>query len=370
MALTKRLRGVSLSLLLLTAYASAQPATPRPYATAIEGARGEVRTLMTAQAPPGMSVAVAVDGKVVWSEGFGFADLEHQTAASPSTRYRLGSVSKLFTAAIATRLAARNVVDLDAPVQRYVTTFPDQHAPVTLRQLLGHLGGVRHYGPNDPVFGGTKPYASLSEGLAIFQNDPLLSPPGTAYTYTSYGYNLLGVALEKAGGKDFGALLAQEVTTPLGLTTVALDDNAAVVRGRTSFYDRASETAPIRNANPNDSSYKWPSGGIIASAEDIVLFASAWLRPGFLPEALLSETFTPQKLANGTATNVGLGWRIGRTADGTTYYHHGGTITGGRAFVLVLPEKRIAVAILANLLVRYDENEALAIANQFAAGSW
>ena len=309
---------------------------------------------------PGMSVAVSVNGKIVLSQGYGFADLEQQAPAKAATRYRLGSVSKLFTTAIAARLAARGALDLDAPIQRYLPTYPH---PVTARQLLGHLGGVRHYLNSDPIFAGKK-YQSLEEGLSIFVNDPLLAPPGTTYHYTSYGFNLLGVVLEKAGGKPFGELLADEVTRPLALASVALDDNAAIIPGRTSFYDRAKEGAPIRNAAENDSSYKWPSGGLVASAEDLVRFANAWLKPGYLPKPILTATFTPQHLADGKATNVGLGWRINKTDDGLTYYHHGGTITGGRAFLLVVPEKRVAVAILTNLLVRYDEKEALALARR------
>lgn len=306
---------------------------------------------------PGMSVAVAVDGRIVLAEGYGLADVEHGAPAKPGTRYRLGSVSKLFTAAIATRLAAKQILDLDAPIQRYLPSYP---YAVTSRQLLGHTGGVRHYLNSDPIFAGKK-YKSLEEGLSIFVKDPLVSAPGTSYHYTSYGYNLLGVVCEKAAGKPFETLLAEEVTTPLKLATVALDDNAKLLPGRASFYDGP----PLRNAAENDSSYKWPSGGLIASAEDLVRFGGAWLQPGWLPQPILQQTFTPQTLADGKATNVGLGWRINRTDDGLLYYHHGGTITGGRAFLLVLPEKKIVVAIVTNLLVRYDEKEALAIARRY-----
>lgn len=337
---------------LLSVAASASPA--------IDASRADVRALLEAQKAPGMSVAVAVDGKLVWSEGFGLADVEQNVAASGATRYRLGSVSKLFTAAIAARLAERGVLDLDAPISKYVA-FPHE---VTSRQLLGHLAGIRHYRDSDPVFAG-KTYASLREALGIFANDPLLAPPGTAYNYTSYGFNLLGVAIESASKKSFGDALRDEVTAPLGLKSVVLDEPAAIIPGRTAFYERRADGTLV-NAPANDSSYKWPSGGVLSSAEDLVLFASAHLQPGFLQKATLAQMFTPQKLADGKATNVGLGWRVDTTEDGVRYWHHGGTITGGRAFVLVLPEERVAVALLANLLVRYDQKELLAIARHFA----
>jgi serine beta-lactamase-like protein LACTB, mitochondrial len=344
--------------LLLALTSSAQPAAQSN--PAIEAGRADIRAILAAQGAPGMSVAVAIDGKIVWSEGFGLADVEQNVAATGATRYRLGSVSKLFTAAIAARLAERDALDLDAPIGKYAP-FPHE---VTARQLLGHLAGVRHYRDSDPIFAG-KTYGSLREGLAIFAGDPLLAPPGTAYTYTSYGYNLLGVAIEGASQRTFAQALDDEVLRPLELKNVALDDNAAIVPGRTAFYDKRAD-GTLRNAAPNDSSYKWPSGGIVASAEDLVRFAHAHTKPGYLKEATLTTIFTPQKLADGKATNVGLGWRIDKAEDGTPYWHHGGTITGGRAFVLVLPDQRITVALLANLLVRYDQKEVLAIARRFA----
>ncbi|HEX8409629.1 MAG TPA: serine hydrolase domain-containing protein [Thermoanaerobaculia bacterium] len=326
---------------------------------AIEGGRADVRAIMEAQKAPGMSVAVLVDGKVVWSEGFGLADVEQNVAASAATRYRLGSVSKLFTAAVAARLAERGALDLDAPVSKYAA-FPHE---VTSRQILGHLSGIRHYGNADPIFAG-KTYASLREGLSIFAKDPLLAPPGTAYTYTSYGFNLLGVVIEGASRRTFAEALADEVILPLGVKTIALDDPSTIVPNRAAFYDKRAD-GTIRNAAPNDSSYKWPSGGLVASAEDVARFADAHVKPGYLYEVMLTQMFTPQKMADGKPTNVGLGWRVNQTEDGTRYWHHGGTITGGRAFVLVLPEQRVSVALLANLLVRYDEKDLLAIARRF-----
>lgn len=188
----------------------------------------------------------------------------------------------------------------------------------------------------------------------------LLGHTASGYHYTSYGYNLLGVVLEKAGARTFEQLLAAEVRTPLGLDSVVLDDPRAIVANRAAFYAEGADNAVV-NATPNVSSYKWPSGGLLASADDVARFASAHLGDGYLAEPLRSAMFVPQK------ANVGLGWRIDTAEDGIRYYHHGGTITGGRAFVLVLPEQRVAVAMLTNMMVRFDQAEALAIARRFIA---
>jgi CubicO group peptidase (beta-lactamase class C family) len=344
------------ALLLLAACASTAPPP-----------RSEVRALMAKEAIPGMSVAVAVDGRIVWSEGFGFADLEQSVPASGTTRYRLGSVSKLFTAAIAARLAERKVLDLDAPIQQYLPDFPQKQAPITPRQLLGHTSGIRHYRDADPVFAG-KRYASLEDGLSIFRDDPLLFTPGTAYGYSSYGYNLLGVLIEKATHRSYGANLQDEVAGPLQLTSVTLDEPALVIPERAAFYEK-SKAGAIENAAPNDSSYKWSSAGVLSSAEDLVRFGSALLQPGFLRQSTLDQMFTPQTLADGKKTNVGLGWRIDTAPDGTRYYHHGGTISGGRSFILMLPKERVVVAMLTNMLVRFDQAEALALARHFTSSA-
>ena len=119
--------------------------SPAGYGAAILAAQVDLRALKEGQAIPGMSVAVAVEGEIVWTEAMGFADLEQSVRATPETRYRLGSVSKLFTAAIAARLAEKGVLDLDVPIQRYVPSFPEKQAPITARLLAGHLAGIRHY---------------------------------------------------------------------------------------------------------------------------------------------------------------------------------------------------------------------------------
>jgi CubicO group peptidase (beta-lactamase class C family) len=317
---------------------------------------------------PGLGVAVAVDGKIVWAEGFGEADLEGHVPVSPDTRFRVGSLSKLLTAAAAARLVEEGRLDLDAPVQRYVPGFPDKGQPITARQLAGHLAGIRHYTPADFLLP-LKRYPRLADGLEIFQGDPLLHPPGSAYSYTSYGYNLLGAVVEGAAGKEFLAVVDELVSRPLGLVATAADLPEKIVEHRAGPYRRGPEG--LENERPIDSSYKWPSGGYLSTASDLVRFGSAHLADGFLKPETRALLFTSQKTAGGEETGVGIGWRIdtGKTTEKTTgrrFYHHGGSIEGGRAFLLLLPEEKVAVAILANLSrAEFAEAEALKLADLF-----
>ena len=350
--ITKSHRGI----LLLACAVLLQAQAPAP--------RAMMEELRSRTGSPGLSAAVAVDGKVVWAEGFGLADLENQVSVTPASRFRLGSVSKLFTVAAVARLAEAGKLDLDAPVQRYVLSFPDKGQPVTARQLAGHLAGIRHYAPADfllPV----RRYERLTEGLGIFQNDALVHAPGSAYLYSSYGYNLLGAVVEGAAGKDFGAAVDELVIQPLGLGSTTLDYPERIVDRRVRFYRKDSGGA-LFNEQAIDSSYKWPSAGYLSTASDLVRFASAHLGDGYLKPETRSLLFTSQRTAAGEETGVGLGWRIGKDAAGRRFLHHGGAIEGGRAFLLLYPDEKIAVAILANLSgARFAEGEAQTLAELF-----
>lgn len=329
-----------------------------------ERAREWSEALREKTGSPGLSAAVAVDGKVVWAEGFGLADAENRVPVRPETRFRLGSVSKLLTAAAAARLVEQGKLDLDAPVQRYVPAFPDKGQPVTSRQLAGHLAGIRHYNPQD-FTRPPKAYARLSDGLEIFKDDPLAHPPGTRYLYSSYGYNLLGLAVEGASGKDFASAVDELVLRPLGLRGTLLDRPDAIVEWRARPYSRDSGGS-LKNAPAIDSSYKWPSAGYLSTGEDLVRFASAHLGDGFLKPETRELVFTPQRTASGEETGVGIGWRIGKDGAGRRFFHHGGAIEGGRAFLLVYPDQRVAVALLSNLSgARFAEGEAQELARIF-----
>src|SRR5882762_11044476 len=161
---------------------------------------------------PGFALAVAVDGRIVWSEAFGYADLAAKRTATPATQFRIGSVSKPLTATAIAQLFETGKLDLDAPVQRYVPSFPKKGAPITTRLVGGHLAGIRHYQGDE--FTLNRHFATVTEGLSIFANDTLLFPPGTRFSYSSYGFNLLGAVVEGASGENFLAYMSRHVFKP------------------------------------------------------------------------------------------------------------------------------------------------------------
>jgi serine beta-lactamase-like protein LACTB len=328
-----------------------------------------VRALMGKYHLPGFSAAVAVDGKIVWSEAFGEADLESHVAVHTTTKFRLGSVSKLLTAAAVARLYEDGRLDLDAPVQRYVPYFPQKQFPITPRQLAGHMAGIRHYRDSDPLYSG-KYYKNVREGLEIFQNDPLLFEPETKYEYSSYGYNLLSAVVEGASGQDFLSYMNDHVFAPLQMNHTVADRNDLIVEGRTRFYYFGEKDGQFHNAPYVDNSYKWASGGFLTTAEDLARFGSAHLKPGFFKSETLNLLLTPQRLKSGkeagtNSLSVGFGWRIAKDAKGNRIFHHGGAIEGGRAFLFINEKSKVVVALLSNNLGNFAETEAGEIASMF-----
>lgn len=318
---------------------------------------------MEADHIPAMSVAVYKDGQIIAAKAYGFEDLEKGNPATIDTRFRIGSVAKVFTATLAARLAHEGKLDLDRPVGDYVAAWPKEHPPITIRQLLGHLGGVRHYQGKDFDFGGPggaidlRAYPNNDAILALFKDDDLIAAPGERFSYTTFGYSLIGIAMEEATGTPFDQLLEQYVLAPGELHDVAIDHLFAIVKNRASPYDPASDygelvpasAGPVVNSMPLNSAYKVPGGGLVSDAETLARFGALHFEPGFVEPALYQQMFTSQKGADGKETGTGLGWRIATDASGRTYYHHSGSQQGSRAHLSVYPDQQISVAILSNL---------------------
>ncbi|MGB6485033.1 MAG: serine hydrolase domain-containing protein [Candidatus Acidiferrales bacterium] len=295
---------------------------------------------------PGLAVAVALDGHLVYAEGFGYADLEERVSAWPTTKFRIGSISKTLTAAALMQLVEQGKIDLDAPVQKYVPSFPDKGAKITPRLLAGHLAGIRHYKGDEFLI--ARHYDSVLEGLKIFENDPLVSPPGTAFHYSSYGFDLLSAVIESASSENFLDYMQAHVFTPLGLVDTTPDENRPIITQRSRFYEREKDSAG-ENAPYVDNSYKWAGGGFLSTPEDLVRFGSALLHPGFLTENSLRQLFTSQKTNSGQETGYGIGWFIHKSQSGQRIYEHSGGSVGGTSQLIIYPDSRVVVALTTNL---------------------
>src|ERR1051325_8362448 len=183
---------------------------------------------------PGVSVAIG--GKIRYAQGFGMADLENLIPVTPQTRIRLGSISKPITAVAVMQLVEQGKIDLDAEIQRYVPAFPKKRWPVTVRQLLGHQGGVRHYLQDGTDLDSVVHYTDRITPLSIFAKDPLLFEPGTKYSYTTYAFNLLGAAVESASGEPLPDYYLRHIFKPAEMDAISIDDTYAIIPHRARGY--------------------------------------------------------------------------------------------------------------------------------------
>jgi CubicO group peptidase (beta-lactamase class C family) len=313
---------------------------------------------------PGLSVAVAVDGKIVWSEAFGYADLEAKRPVTPATRFRIASVSKPVTAAGLMLLVERGQLDLDAPVQKYVPDFPVKpEGVITTRLLGGHLAGVRHYQGTETLL--NRPFADVHAGLKIFADTPLIAPPGVKFNYSTYGWSLISAVMESAAQRAFLDYMDEEVFKPIGMTHTRPDRAGVVDADRTLFYVTGPD-GKFAAAPPIDSSYKWAGGGFLSTAEDLVKFGSALLQPGLLKETSLTSLFTSQKTSEGKPTGYGIGWFVQRDKHGRPFYFHTGGQQGATSVLFMRPDERLVVAIVCNLSDAPIIGQGTAIADLFA----
>ncbi|MDE2781410.1 MAG: serine hydrolase [Gemmatimonadota bacterium] len=316
------------------------------YSAAIESARGVLGAVMEEEAIPGLSVAVGRGTEILWSEGFGYSDLTHQVKVTPLTKFRVGSVSKPITAAALALLVEAGALDLDAPVQTYVPSFPEKIWPVTTRQLAGHLGGIRHYLGMENF--SSVNYPDVRSGLEIFKDDPLINEPGTEFSYSSYGWNLISSVIEGAAGEPFLEYMHREVFDALGMENTIADYNQPVIPHRTRFYARGMG-GQVVNAPYVDNSYKWAGGGFLSTPEDLLIFANAHAAPGYLEAGTLELLFTSQTLRDGSETGYGIGWRSATNDHGEMVVSHTGGSVGGRTVMTLNRENGLIVAIVANL---------------------
>ncbi len=296
---------------------------------------------------PGVSVALVHRDGSISTLARGWADLENEVAAGPGTVFRLGSISKPFTAVAALRLAEEGRLDLDAPVEKYVSKWKEKQWPVTVRQLLAHLGGVRHYREDLADFQSTRHYWSLTEALSVFVGDPLVHEPGTKYLYSSYGFNLAGAAVETASGLSYVNAVRQMVLNPAGIETMREDDVHRIVPNRARGYRRNSN-GTVENCSLADMSVKTPGGGWIASATDVAKFARALMDGKIIGPDTMETAFQRQQLKGSGKTGYGLGFSIVREREPRAIGHSGGQ-QGASTYFLFCPELKTAAVVLVNM---------------------
>ena len=315
-----------------------------PYTEAILQFEIFVKEKMVQDKAPGLSIGF-LKGDMIWANGYGYSDLENGVPAKAESAYRLASITKTLTAIAVLQLVEEGKIDLDAEVQTYVPYFPKKKWPVTVRLLLGHLGGISHY-KNYDVEGTIKTPKDTREALAIFQDWDLVAEPGTRYQYSSYGYNLLGAVVEGASGESYGDYLQKFIFKPLGMTNSRLDDPTDLIANRVRGYRLIQ--GEVKNSEYVDISSRFAGGGTRSTVIDLLKYARGIIDGKLLKKETWKKMFNSMATKKGRFTGYGMGWSV-HPWRGHFQVSHGGSQPETRTHLVIFPKENFAIAVGCNL---------------------
>jgi CubicO group peptidase (beta-lactamase class C family) len=348
-------KAIAFSGLVLCLSSSCSVEDPTIFDPRFQEIRDFVLNEVTSGNTPSLSIAVAHDGEIVWQEAFGLADVENGIRATPLTMYRSGSIAKPITATAVMRLVEAGLVDLDAPIERYLGELTLHHyagtlGEVTVRRVLQHRAGLP---PHNQLFFLDEDPQRLPFDETVRRYGNVMFPPGASYIYSNLGYQLLARLVEQVSGMEFPRYVGDSVFEPLGMSAAQVYVGEELTPATaTSYYGIDGKPVPQSLA-----SY-WGSGGTYCSARDLLQFAMFHLK-NHLPgqRALLADSTIDMMRSAGN--EYGLGWSIDVDGVGLQSVYHGGQSTGVSNFMALVPSENLALVILSN--TDYDANKLLHI---------
>jgi len=326
---------------------------PAQITTLLETLRDEAKA-------PGASAAIMVKGELVYSGGVGFADIENEVPLNGRSVHNIGSVSKLHGVIAIMQLVEQGRIDLDAEIQTWVPWFPRKQAPITLRHILTHTSGIRHY--QDGEFGEGevlrfRQFDDIETASMRWRDDPLLFSPGSHWHYSSYATNLLQAVIEQVSGQALETYLEEHLWMPANLTATQFDVPARIVLRRARGYVFNAETNTLTNAVQENVSYKYVGGGILSSDEDSVRLAHALNTGRLLKPDTIAEMYRPQlgpeilpapDAGQADTPVLGLIWWLETADDGREYQGHAGSVKGTLSYLLNDSARDVVVAVHVN----------------------
>ena len=293
---------------------------------------------------PGASVTVTKQGKIIWQGGYGYANLSKKTPIDPQkTIFRVASMSKAITGVLLARLQEQKKFDWNLSLYEYVPDFPQKPFDFTIKQLGGHLAGIRSYKANEYTL--NKNY-TIEEGINLFKDDILQSAPGTKFLYSSYGINLISLAIEKCLNKKFEDIAKEEVFKPLNMWRT-FPDRGKIITDEAIPYTRTKKG--LDKATEVNNYFKLAGGGFLSTSHDIAKMGTAIERHSFLSQAVENEMLKKQCTTDDIEINYGIGWQNQRDWNGRDYFGHTGMGVGGFGWLSVYPNEQVVIVMLFNV---------------------
>ena len=335
----------------LDAQRSPQLAACRAKSPALRNAIADVQRR---QRNVGLSVLVMLGGETVVAENLGFADLEHRVPVTSETRFGVASITKAFTGLALLKLHEAKRIDLDAPIQRYVPAFPVKPGgAITPRLLAAHLAGIRHWAQERNADLYARHFDDVNDILPLFKDDTLVAPPGTKYSYSSYGYNLLGAAIQSASGVKYQDYVNREIISRLGLKSTGFDDVRRVLPNRARRYSYfhpwtfAIDSVSVYRVPDWDYSHNTAGGNMYSTAADLARLGRAIERQGFLSQQSL-DLLNRRPRVGAVQASMSFGFFVSDSTAPHRLLSIGGSNAGLQSGLQVYPDDDLVIVVLAN----------------------
>lgn len=306
------------------------------------------------------SVLIVRDGKILLNKGYGSANFELDVPNSPQTKFRIGSITKPFTATAIMILRDRGKLSLQDSICKYVSDCPPAWQPITLHHLLSHTSGLAKHEKAGEYLKTAMMPMSLSQLIDSFKNKPADFKPGEKLDYNNNGYILLGYVIEKVSGQSYEAFVKENIFGPLKMLDSGYDNHDPVIKNRASGY--RSENGHLFNAAYIDQSQPFAAGALYSTTGDLLLLDQALYGDKLLSQKTLNEMFTPAIGPIGPAPNYGYGWFVNKQLNRRAIFHPGG-LPGFGGIITRFPDDKVLIVLLSN----FDNAKIIRASNDLAA---
>lgn len=308
----------------------------------------------------GATALVAKNGQVIYTKAFGMANLEYNLPMQTDNVFRIGSITKQFTAVAILQLMEQGKLKLQDDITKFIPDYPTQGNKITIEHLLTHTSGIEDYTAIKDYPKRMMLDMTPSELIASFKNEPMRFAPGTKYSYSNSNYVLLGRIIELLSGKPYSDYIEKQIFAPVGMSKTLYASDTKLVGARAAAYSRG-ETG-YENAPALSMTQPYAAGSVLSTVSDLFKWHQALLSNKLIKKENLNSAFTNYKLADGTNTNYGYGWKLGNIYDSPSIWH-GGAINGFSTMELYLPKEDVYVAVFSNC----DCNSPKEVASKMAA---
>ena len=308
---------------------------------------------------PSLALAVVQDGKIVKSKAYGFANLELRVPATPGTVYQLQSITKSFVACGMMLLAEDGKLGLDDKITRYLSGLPPAWSDITIRQMLAHTSGIPSFvqdqGSGAAIVAFAQKASSSEEIVGWAAARPLIFAPGEGRKYSSTGYHLAGMIMEKVTGKPWGQFLHDRIFAPLGMTSTRVNSVYDIIPNRASGYNHFGDV-PVNGVWMQPAIVESAAGGLVSSVEDMAKWEIALEKGTILKPSVLAQMVVPVKLKDDSivqesdGTRHGLGWELENYQGHRVMSHGGDHVTGFTSYFARFTDDKLAVIVLTNMM--------------------